>query len=64
MAEAEKVEWMTVEQVANELGVHPETIRGFIRDGELPALQLKRNYRIKRKDYEDFVRRRYTGNKG
>ncbi len=57
----EKVEWMTVEQVAQELGVHPDTIRGYIRERELPAVQLKRTYRIKRKDYEEFLRRRYTG---
>ncbi len=57
----EKTEWMTVEQVAKELGVHPDTIRAYIRDGELPALQLKRSYRIKRKDFDEFVKKRYSG---
>ena len=58
---AEKTEWLTVEQIANELGVHPDTIREYIRDGLLKAVQLKRTYRIRRSDYEDFLRRRETG---
>jgi len=57
----ERVEWMTVEQAAQELGVHPDTIRGYIRERELPAVQLKRTYRIKREDFDEFLRRRYTG---
>jgi excisionase family DNA binding protein len=56
-----KTEWLTVEQIAQELGVHPDTIREYIRDGLLTAIQLKRSYRIKREDYEDFLRRRRTG---
>ena len=56
---AEKIEWMSVEQVARELSVHPDTIRLYIREGALPAVQLKRSYRINRKDLEDFLRRRY-----
>jgi excisionase family DNA binding protein len=57
----EKVEWLSVDQVAQELGVHPDTIRLYIREGTLPAVQLKRSYRINRKDLEDFLRRRYVG---
>lgn len=56
----EKTEWLTVEQIANELGVHPETIREYIRDGLLVAIQLKRSYRIRRSDYEEFLKRRET----
>jgi excisionase family DNA binding protein len=58
---AETTEWLTVEQIARELGVHPETIREYIRDGLLNAVQLKRSYRIRRLDYEDFLQRRETG---
>jgi excisionase family DNA binding protein len=57
---AEKIEWMSVEQVAQELSVHPDTIRLYIREGALPAVQLKRSYRINRKDLEDFLKRRYV----
>lgn len=57
---AEKPEWMTVEQIAKELGVHPDTIREYIRDGSLVAVQLKRTYRVRREDYEEFLRQRRT----
>ncbi len=61
MTDKEKTEWLTAEQIADELGVHPETIRQYIRDGLLKAVQLKRSYRIRRTDYEDFLKRRETG---
>lgn len=54
-------QWLTAEDIAKELGIHPETVRTWIRSRELPAVQLKRTYRIKREDYEEFLRRRYTG---
>ena len=53
-------EWLTVEQIANELGIHQETIREYIRDGLLKAVQLKRSYRIRKSDYEEFLRERET----
>jgi excisionase family DNA binding protein len=56
-------EWLSVEDIAKELNVHPETVRLWIRDRELPAVQLKRTYRIKRTDYDEFLRNRYTGKK-
>jgi excisionase family DNA binding protein len=31
---------MTVRDVARRLGVHPETVRRWIRDGKLEAIQL------------------------
>ncbi len=54
-------QWLTAEDIANELGIHPETVRTWIRNRELPAVQLKRTYRVKREDYEEFLRSRYTG---
>ncbi len=59
----DKTEWLTVEQIAKELGVHPETIREYIRDGSLNAVQLKRSYRVRRTDYEEFLKRRETGHR-
>ncbi|HEU5375507.1 MAG TPA: helix-turn-helix domain-containing protein [Ktedonobacteraceae bacterium] len=57
---AENSEWLTVEQIAKELDVHPDTIREYIRDGSLVAVRLKRAYRIRREDYEEFLRQRRT----
>ena len=57
----EKTEWLTVDQIARELHIHPETVREYIRDGLLQAVQLKRSYRIRRSDYERFLHHRQTG---
>jgi putative molybdopterin biosynthesis protein len=51
----------TVEEVAEELRVHPETVRQWIRGGELDAFDTGRGYRISRKDLDDFIQRRKTG---
>ena len=51
---ADKTEWLNVEQIAQERGGHHETIREYIRDGLLKAVQLKRSYRIRLSDDEDF----------
>lgn len=52
-------EWLSVEDVAEMLGVHPDTVRGWIRDKKLPASKLG-NYRINRRDLHKFIRERRT----
>jgi len=54
---------LTVEEVAEELRVHPETVRQWIRTGELDAFDTGRGYRISRRDLDEFVQRRKTGKK-
>jgi excisionase family DNA binding protein len=50
-------EWLTVEDIARDLKVHPETVRTWIRNGELDAIVVsKRTYRINRNDYLEFIR--------
>ena len=50
-------EWLTVEDIASDLKVHPETVRTWIRAGELDAIVVsKRTYRINRNDYLEFIR--------
>jgi excisionase family DNA binding protein len=51
---------LSVEEVAAELGVNPETVRVWIRSGELVALSIGKGYRISRADLDDFIRRRRT----
>jgi excisionase family DNA binding protein len=51
---------LSVEEVAKELAVNPETVRVWIRSGELVALSIGRGYRIARADLDDFIRRRRT----
>lgn len=51
---------LSVEDVADELQVNPETVRVWIRSGELVALSIGKGYRISRADLDDFIRRRRT----
>ena len=57
-----KDEWLNVEQVADELSVHVETIRKWIREKQLNAVYLGRRggYRIRRSSLDDFLRKRET----
>lgn len=55
-------DFLTVEQIANELGMNEETILRWIRKKQLKAYKFARDYRIRRTDYEEFLRERYTGN--
>ena len=58
----ERGEWLTTDEVANELKVNVQTVRRWANDGTLPALNLgsrSGGYRIKRADLEAFVAARY-----
>ena len=48
-------EWLTVEEIAQELKMHVDTVRGWIRDGKLKATRFGRDYRIRRKDFDKFI---------
>jgi excisionase family DNA binding protein len=52
--------WLTVEDIANELGVKIDTVRSWIREKKLTAYRVGRDYRIKQVDYEKFLRERKT----
>lgn len=45
----------TVKQVANELKVHPATVKIWIREGKLKAKITPRGYVIKEDDLNDFL---------
>lgn len=57
-----KDELLDVETVAEELGIHIETVRKWIREKQLKAVSLGRRggYRIRRSDLEEFLRKRET----
>jgi len=48
-------EILSVEQVAERLGLHVRTIRSYVRDGRLPAIRIGKQYRIARADLDAFV---------
>ncbi|MFF7591678.1 helix-turn-helix domain-containing protein [Kitasatospora purpeofusca] len=48
-------EYFSVEQVAELLGLHVRTVRGYVRDGRLRATRIGKQYRIARRDFESFA---------
>ncbi len=51
---------LTVDEVAKELRVDPKTVRRWIQRGELVAIDIGREYRIRRSSLNDFISRRET----
>lgn len=53
---------LTVEEVAKRLSVHVETVRRWIRSGELQAVDLggPAGYRVARSELDRFIRDRLT----
>src|SRR4029450_6317414 len=47
--------WLSVEQVAEQLGLHVRTVRGYIRDGRLKAVRIGKQYRIAPADLHAFT---------
>ncbi len=58
MNEAEQL--LTVEQVANIMQVHVETVRVWIRNGDLVAVNIGKEYRVTRKDLNTYIEERKT----
>lgn len=44
----------SVAQVADLLGLHVKTVRGYVRDGRLKAVRIGKQYRITRESLEAF----------
>jgi excisionase family DNA binding protein len=53
-------EWLTVEEIAQELKVPLDTVRSWIRRKELKAYRPGREYRVKREDLERFLKESAT----
>lgn len=45
----------SAEEVAERLGLHVRTVRGYVRDGRLKAVRIGKQYRITHEDLEAFV---------
>ncbi|MFF5262205.1 helix-turn-helix domain-containing protein [Actinomadura viridis] len=50
-------EMYSVEQVAERLGLHVRTVRGYIRTGRLKAVRIGKQYRIARADLDALIGR-------
>jgi len=56
-AQGEDPGLVSVREVAEQLGVHPETIRRLIHDGRLDAIRVGRVLRVHREALDSFVER-------
>ncbi len=59
---AEQEQWLTVQDITRRLQVHEETVRRWIRSGELPAILLgsaKGGYRVREADFDRWVNDRF-----
>ena len=48
-------EMYSVEQVAEQLGLHVRTVRNYVREGRLKAVRIGKQYRIAREDLDAFT---------
>ena len=55
--------WLSVEQIATELGLTEDTIRNYIRTRQLTAYRIGNTYRIKREDLNQFLEKRKISDK-
>ena len=53
-------DWYSPQEIAEMLGLKVDTIREYIRKKQLPAYRFGRDYRIKKEDYEEFLKKRRT----
>ena len=50
-------QYLTSEQVAKQLQVHPFTVLKYLKSGKLKGVKIGRMYRIKESDVEKFLER-------
>lgn len=55
------VKMMSLEEVAERLGVHRTTVYRLVMAGELPAAKIGRQWRIEPDDLERYLRRARMG---
>lgn len=53
-------EFLTVEEIAKRMKVKNFTVRDWIRKRQLPAYKVGRTLRVKREDYEEFLKKHRT----
>jgi len=53
-------DWLTAEEIAEDLRINVSTVREWIRKKKLKAAKFGRDYRIRRSDYEEFIAQHYN----
>ncbi|MCL5675548.1 MAG: helix-turn-helix domain-containing protein [Patescibacteria group bacterium] len=59
----ENNEFYTVEQVADLLKVHWQTVLNYIKNGKLKAVKLGKGYRIEKRALNEFIKENQTQGK-
>ena len=52
--------FLTVEQVAQALQVHWQTVLNYIKSGKIKAVRLGKGYRIPKKSLDQFIKENQT----
>jgi len=52
---------LTLQEIAERLKLHPNTLRRYIKEGKLAAMKFGRVWRIEEKDLEEFMRANKRG---
>ena len=54
--------WLTVDEAAEQIKVHPETIRRWLREGKIEGVLISRSagYRIRQSALDNFLNGRAT----
>ena len=52
---------MTLQEIAERLKLHPNTLRRYIKEGKLAAMKFGRIWRVEKKDLEEFMRANKRG---
>jgi excisionase family DNA binding protein len=47
--------WLTVQQVSEELKIHPATVRAWIRQGRLQAARVGKGFRVRRSEVDRAI---------
>ena len=53
--------FLTVEEVADQLRVSTQTVRRWVKEGELPGYRVGRCFRVKRADLERWIEQQRLG---
>jgi excisionase family DNA binding protein len=51
---------LTIREVADQLGIHPDTVRQLLQSGRLKGIRLGANqseWRVRQRDLRDFIER-------
>jgi excisionase family DNA binding protein len=54
----EKIEFLTVEEVSDQLKIHWQTTLNYIRSGQLKAAKIGKGYKINKNDLMDFIEKK------